>query len=450
MNYVLTMLLASAVFSAALTSMRWAAAVVVLALSLTPYYLAVPLGNTLIPTRIIVLLICAVFCVAWVQHNHAAKTLFFARVRIAQPVLWLSLAFVVFSAMISIYLGNTRNWSLMSLGFDFIYSIGMLLMVFALLRDSRAEHGLFVAMTAALFICETLAMLEYQLQDVLLRGLIDESSIIGLEFFTDRAREGQYRVRALFDNHLMLAEFVTISWPFAWVVYCKSKNGAQKLLALVSLLFTPVVLFLAGARSGWLVFVAGISLLVFMKIRSKSGKYFRWFSNVIVSAIVVYLAYMIMDIFSAPEQLIDTEDSSGASTIERIGQFAQSYQLFMDSPWIGYGKGLDLEGANFLKYIDSYLLVSLLEGGLIGLVIFMSIWLLVFKHAGILIRYSQQVKHDHHVALALMVSVFSLLFFQLFISVPWNNIYLFFVEGLIVARLCNLPSMTPCVIKANK
>jgi tetrahydromethanopterin S-methyltransferase subunit F len=435
MNYVLTFVFLSAIAVAALKNLRFAAMVFVFLLSLMPRYLDVSMGSNLLPTRIILLALLFVLSVVLMQQNQDIKKMIFDRLRMAGPVIWISLFVLFFSAVVSVFIGHARNWSILSLGFDFLNSIGMLVVVFALTRDKKTFYGLLAAITLGLFIGEILAVVEFQYQQVLLHGLIDASQISGTEFFTDRSRDDQYRVRALFDNHLMLSEYVAMAWPIAWVVYSNSQFGWRKLLALMALLFTPLVLYLAGARSGWLIFAIGVWLLIFMQLRLKHGRYFRWLSNVLILLALGFFAYKAIGIVNAPEQFIMADDSSGASTLERIGQYLESLKLFMASPWFGYGKGLDLEGANFLMYIDSYMLVALLEGGGVGLIFFLTLWTLVLKHAAKLLRLSQYDKHDKNIALGLTVAAFSLLIDQFFISIPWNNIYLFLIEGLIVVQL---------------
>lgn len=448
MNYALTLSVVVVILFAAMKSMRWVLNTAVMALAFTPYYLVVPIGKSLFPARAIILIVLGFLCVLWARQNGQAVRLMIEKIKVTKSILLLTTAFIFFSPIISAQLGSTENWSLVSIGLEFIYFIGVLLLMLLITRSQKAIYGVMVAITMGLIVSEILALVEYQSKQVLLNGLIEASNISGTEFFTDRARDSIYRVRAMFDNHLMFAEYITISWPLAWVVYKNSKAGLIKWIAGLSLVLVPGALILSGARSGWMVFALGVGFLLMMKMHLKLAGQFRLMVNIAAVLAFSVIAYNAILIMNSPEQYFTEGGSAGESAIERVVQFGRSYDLVMESPWVGYGKGLDLGSESFLMFIDSYMLVVLLEGGFVGLFVFVLIWLVMLKHARALIRYSKPVGHESNIALALMTALISLLAFQFFISVPWNNIYLYVIEGLIVSQLAHLhlrlqPSQQP-------
>lgn len=436
MNYVLTMFFVAAISLSALKNIRWSVYVAVFALAFMPIYLFVPIGNNSIPARILVLFVLAILCLMWmIQKGQVIKS-FIDQVKLVKYVIFLTIAFFLFSPMASgqLWHGSSNwSWSIKNSGYDFLDSIGILLLVLAIIRRENAVYGVLAALTFGLFVSEILTVIEYQSRQILLSSLVDINSISGEEFFIDRSWDVPglfgYRARALFDNHLMLGTYIAVSWPIAWVVYINSQPGWQKWIAKISLIFVPVTLLLCGARSGMVVFAVGVSLLFIIKMQLKFGKNFIWFIRVLGILLFILISIKGLDIINSPEKMF-----SDGSAIDRINQYSDVFDLLVKQPWVGYGQGLEFGNERFLMYIDSYFLVVLLEGGMIGFGIFLLIWLVVLKHATTLIRYSREMR-EQNIALALMISVLSLLGEQFFISKPWNNIYLYIFEGLIVVQL---------------
>jgi len=170
MNYLLTFLIVAIISVTALKNVRWAACVTVLSLVLMPRYLVVPLGATLFPSREIALLAMTFFGLTWVMQNTQITRSMFEKVMVAKHFLWLTFAFILFSALVSVQSGNTSNWSLMSLGYEFLNTIGILLLVMAVTQNNNAVNSLLLALVVGLFISEVLSLLEYQLKHVLLSG----------------------------------------------------------------------------------------------------------------------------------------------------------------------------------------------------------------------------------------------------------------------------------------
>jgi len=177
--------------------------------------------------------------------------------------------------------------------------------------------------------------------------------------------------------------------------------------------------------------------LFFIKNKRKLGKPFKVIVNVIILTALVSFSYKVIDIINEPEQYFSASDSAGASGIERALQYRVSVDLVMQSLWRGYGKGLELDNEGFLMYIDSYVLVVLLEGGLVGFSFFLLMWVVVFNHGRALIHSSINDRNEFNIAIALIVGVTSLLLYQFFTSYRWDNIYLYVFEGLIVSQLIN-------------
>lgn len=440
MNYILTMLFASSIVLSSILRPSGVILIFVILLAMMPRYLGIPVGIGILPTRAILISLTLGICMILALQSAIAKRKLVGQFLFSKHLMLISLSIIILSASVSIYLGHMKNSFISSLTYDFLNSVGVLIVLFTLSTYKDSLNKIVLALTIGLLISECLAIIEFFYQHTLLSGLIDESQISGTEFFADRSRGGQYRVRALFDNHLMFSEFVSLAWPFAWVLYKNSNLRAERFAALGALILTPLALYMAGARSGLLCSVLGFALLIFLQLRSRVGPYLRWFTNMLILLAVASISYGAVVIFNDPTILLTADDSSNASTMERIGQYLESFQLFMGSPWIGYGKGLDLDSSNFLEYIDSYLLVVLLEGGILGILFFLWLWALIWKQAAKLLYVSRYDQHHKNLALGLSISSLALMTDQLFISVPWNNIYLFLIAGLMSMQLRNLSS----------
>jgi O-antigen ligase len=101
----------------------------------------------------------------------------------------------------------------------------------------------------------------------------------------------------------------------------------------------------------------------------------------------------------------------------------------------------------FLNKIDNYWLRLLLEGGMLGVLLFLSMFVLMMKKSIYGLRCCAGKNERYY--FAAMFSFFSVFItYKLFLSMPTNNVYFFMVCAMFFSHL-NLMKSNPSYVNGN-
>lgn len=233
---------------------------------------------------------------------------------------------------------------------------------------------------------------------------------------------------------------------------------------LFAVTLTGLGLFFSWSRGAWLGFFAGAAVMIFFWPRKQ-----RWgvilvtlfivlfgvglWLNVVPVPVTSRLASFTPDLQFGDVRGVDINDAN-YSVIERLAHWQAALDMATDNVWLGVGFGnyepayADYALINWpspLGHAHNYYLNLLAEVGIIGLMIYLGFWLLVFW------RTWQQLKWLpwplRGVALGLMGVWTGLAVHQLVDKLYVNNIYIHL--GVMFGLLQLLADARPCVAQAT-
>lgn len=417
---------------AAILRYRLALFCFLLFIPLMPRYMALVLGSLHITIRLLVVSFLALMTMlALILYKNKRRDLY----RAARSI-WPMLAAMSLLFLIEI-ISTLKNAGIRNLSFvfyDIFYAAPVLLIIIVSLRNQKDMQLLIFAICLGLLFSELLGLLEYLKKGMLLQGIIDVDKDSSPDFFMERIRDGQYRIRALFDNPLLLSEYVCVTWPFSWLTARHAKNIMVRGTAILSLMLIPITLFLVGSRAGVLIFGMGVFAHIWAAnwhSRNIALKVVIRFSFAAVLCLVIYVA---ANILASPSEYFSKRDQGGISAIERITQYIVVTETIIQKPYFGFGKQGDIGSIDSsINNIDSYWLMLALEAGIFGMLIFAVLFIMAISRSYKFL-YRAATKYDRSLSLAIFISLLSLMMYKFFLSIPWNNVYLFVSIAILAGR----------------
>lgn len=138
------------------------------------------------------------------------------------------------------------------------------------------------------------------------------------------------RSSATFGTYVSFGVWVELVFPFL-LISAITKGGLiqNRLLALVSMVFISVAVFLAQSRSTWLALVASISCALFLLVKKRRLKF----------AIVTFSVPLFLFAYNCTVQLIILIRDMRIDTVyNRLSQYKYALHLFLESPIFGLGR----------------------------------------------------------------------------------------------------------------
>lgn len=281
----------------------------------------------------------------------------------------------------------------------------------------------------------------------ILAGILDSGSSIaigdkGREFSDVKIRDSRYRAKAMFDGQLMFAEFVVYCLPaILYANHIRMINGATAFLLIGCVMFS---LWATGSRGGIVIFVIIFLFFFFCTTLKHSKKIVRVVVPAItlVSTVVAILyLYQLVSGLEIVDNFSVIDDRSERSTYGRLLQFQIVSNLVSDSPLYGFGYKRNISDAfEQIFTIDNFYLVSALQGGVLGLGLF----LVALLYSGVTIfnksmRYSN---HDYNFGVWILSFLIAFSSMKLFLSQYSNNFYMILMVSFALNRLSKLQSKT--------
>ncbi len=252
------------------------------------------------------------------------------------------------------------------------------------------------------------------------------------------ASERGYRVRAMFDNSLSLAEYLIFCLP--WTLFgIVCTRGRQRIGLFVVL---GVILFcgLATASRGFLLF-GTITVISFFVL------FYWWKINVLsrlclillvvpISVFVIYFSFYTVAQFllqTANINYYEIDSHASRSVLSRARQIPIIFGFALESPYFGYGVLQNFANDLIEINIDNYYLRSLLEAGFVGLFLFVLFLYNCFYRVFTFQTNYTTVSQRAYFALAASFLI-GFIGAKFFLSMPTNNILFFSLFGLMLGQ----------------
>jgi hypothetical protein len=253
-------------------------------------------------------------------------------------------------------------------------------------------------------------------------------------------RETGYRVMGSFTNPLLLSSFVCITLPLAFFLL-RHRVRLGRLVA-VGLALPTVVWTLS--RSGVLALMVTLGALVLLEFYRKTrvDRTLRWITLILAIGVGGMGAFTLLDFANQATMDEAVSVSDDNSALYRLAQYVIVAQLLSESPrrmLLGFGMQRNMvEELESLVNLDNYFLRIALEAGLLGLGC-----LLLFGGAAwrLIHRISSNTNFwdgryfDAEFALAAKLHLVAVFVTMVFVSVPYNFLYLYLVIGMAISIL---------------
>lgn len=395
-------------------------------LAFSPRSLGVSIGSqdlSLTFARITLPIIIALYFIAKVMNKE--------RVSSSKTPIWKIDAF-----RILLFLSLAKLAATLINGASILYAVEDLLfstVVFAsfyTLATQRLLHAVMLSVVLAMLTTGLIVLVEMGLQRPLHTAIVDQN-LLNERTANGLFRGGAYRVQAIFDNPLSLAEFACYSLPIAMAAGAITR-GKARLICWASIGAIATILMLTGSRSGLLVgLIAGLSYFSALNW----GKLNRASRGLLIVAMVVVVGYL----FALSVQFLITmiaeaqgvrydliEDSRRVSSLSRALQFQQVFGALSEKPLYGFGVLQNFSRSiEEIHTLDNYYLRLGLEAGYPGMILFVLFLIASFKHCNR--NYSRYPTKIYAMNMSL-IATFAC--YKLFLSMPTNNLYFYALLGL--------------------
>ncbi len=405
------------VLFASLLGIRTAFFCFVFMLPFMPRYLGIAVGEgSLSARRIIILLLLFIFSIWIMQKNRLSEM--FRLINKSSVLFTVLVSFSLVKIFSTLIESGVSNF-LFVLD-DLLFSVIIVMLTMMFIRNDQQRQKLLVVLIASFLICEILSIVEFFKQAPLLTGLIN-IDVQGTDKITEgMIRDNLHRAAALFDNPLLLSNFVCLTWPFSWYLYQNANSRKLRRIAFLSLLLVPSTLFFVASRAGWIILTLTAFSMMLISSWKRLGNLLRRLISISIFIILIVILYLVFDVFQSPADYFDSDENSGISAMERINQYMIVADAFTEHPLIGYGMQRNIAGdLSFLEHMDSFWLKLIVEGGLLAVFLFANLFVLTFKRMAKLKKLAQSV-HEKKQIIALMSSLFAFavnLFFSLSLSI---------------------------------
>ena len=309
------------------------------------------------------------------------------------------------------------------------------------IRYLVSEKGLklfFLVVSYSLLVCQVFVMVEYYTGHPLLQGLVSvDVSTAGTEVLDGFERGESYRAMGLFDNPLSLSEFALIGAVFSYGAY---KLYGFKWIPVLAVILVPVTVVYTGSRSGVLMILV-LLFVFFYRSAVMAGPAFKPIFQLVMALFVCMVMYFLYFAIVDPVGFIALTsiylggDETYYSTLSRLTQFEVVFSSILENSMFGYGLRNEFI-QNLGISLDNYYLRLLIESGFVGLSLFLvsvaSVFTLITRN------YTSQAFKIFDGDLKKVFILYLVLFigYKFFVSMSYNNIYFYFVSGILIGLIC--------------
>ncbi len=198
-----------------------------------------------------------------------------------------------------------------------------------------------------------------------------------------RGYHAQYRAQGTFNGPLQLGQFISLCFVFVMHFAVEGRTARTRLLARFSVPFLLAVSLATGSRSSAGAFLVAMALYSLYL----GARWWRRHPSGLVAPLFI-LSYPLLGLVAFAStffvghlraKIWGTGSTTAASSQGRVEQYNLGIPKIMHRPW-GYGIGRGAETLGWLQpdgslSIDSYFLTLSLEYGVIGLIVYLTMFL---------------------------------------------------------------------------
>ncbi len=313
---------------------------------------------------------------------------------------------------------------------DSLFSIFILILTTLLINSEETIHRLAKILFYGYTIVLILALLGYILQYPLFGIFASDQISLQGDHSAGGVRDGSYRVRASFINSIQLGEYLIVLFPI--IISYMYRNKYSLVLKIVYFLSFLFAIYSTGSRSAILMIIILAYFYIILTLY-QSNRILRFFIklfNLIIVGVAFYYVYnfisnLVMNFHGRFDLLPDADTMSSTS---RALQFVNTFDKMKEAPFIGFGRMRNftsiLESA-----IDNYYIWTILEVGIIGILLYLFFFFTLVKTALNLYKLPNKIYY----LLPLMLAIIMGILYQVMMQNPGNHIYLYIFAGVISA-----------------
>lgn len=314
--------------------------------------------------------------------NKNARNLFVERIRFAWfPIVCLLMVYGLhfFVALFS----ENPFWSFFLAFRELITGTLIFAVALVAIKDVHDLRRLFLFITIGAGVVSILAITESVLKHNLFSSWMPLSSAYAEWATSSRERDGIYRVQAIFDNPLLLVDFLILVWPIALYVANESGGLLKKLFGLIVTILIPIALLRTGSRAA--ILIMAIEVVIFLVLwiwRASTTKKSGGLPYLVAGALILSTLFVpiVLKEFSTLVSGRSVEEAS--SSYSRIVMVTRAIDDLSKGNLFGHGFGKSASvigiktGApgRWIYVLDNYFITLTLDSGLLALACYCAFW----------------------------------------------------------------------------
>lgn len=331
---------------------------------------------------------------------------------------------------------------------DAALSLGVFLIFASYVREPRDYYRLLAMIVASAIVSALFGMIELQIARPLVSSVLDVKVQVNEAVLLGRVRESGYRVQALFDNPLALAELAVYSLPVALFGLMVLKGGKKRLFFALGVISSLFLVYVTDARSALLAVTTVMFVYPLVYYWPRLSMMAKIVASFMLFCLVFYVLFLAFDIISSMVHESGTAeywryDQTERSTLSRARQYFDVAAVLRDTNYVGVGFRQNFSNEiDDINRLDNYFLRMLLEGGVLGLLLFLSVLFAAFR----MIRKGMGRKGggvSRHLSAMLISFIAGFLIMKLFVSMPGNNVYFYLMMGAYLGYVHGLRNVRP-------
>lgn len=285
----------------------------------------------------------------------------------------------------SVLISSEFRMSLFASLNDFIYHLFLLIIALSIFNKPAQFKRIFVILLLSGICVSILGLLEYFKGSNLFIGLIPVSTEFIELALSSKSREF-YRVQATFGNPLGFAQYLILILPISFYACRKYQSNFINFLGSLFLLLGSINILLTRARSPIIVILIIVSIIIYkqytknIKRRMSLTK-----AKLYISLLPMFILALLVSLILIFNMFKGRSDLETGSNMVRVLQLQKGIPKIIESPLIGYGKGMAPEIIQVGRYssdrytVDNYYLSVAVDTGLPSLIIFTLMFIIFYK-----------------------------------------------------------------------
>jgi hypothetical protein len=297
---------------------------------------------------------------------------------------------------------------------DFIYHLFLMIIALSIFNKPAQFKRIFIVLLSSGIFVSILGFLEYIKGSNLFIGLIPVSTEFIEQALSSKSRE-YYRVQSTFGNPLGFAQYLILILPISFYALRKYQSNFIKILGYLFLFIGSINILLTRARSPIIVILVIVSIIIYKKYMKNINKIMSLAkAKLYVSILPVIISALIFSLILIFSMFKGRSDLETGSNMVRVLQLQKGIPKIIESPLIGYGKGMAPEIIKVGRYssnrytVDNYYLSVAVDTGLPSLIIFILIFIIFIRKSKTYtkIRYLEsEMQTLYWSVLAFMISI---------------------------------------------